>query len=113
MATSKEKKEYIILAIILIAVGWVVYSNFVAPKNGGSATVVNSNPALRAGPGGTETVSGDGSAAGGAAGTAGGFLPNGANIDLGPVEDPRFKQLTPPNYPVVNRTEVGNPNPFK
>lgn len=40
-------------------------------------------------------------------------LPNGNTLDLKTLRDSRFQGLTPPNYPTVDRSEIGTGNPFK
>lgn len=40
-------------------------------------------------------------------------LPNGNTLDLRTLRDSRFQGLTPPNYPTVDRSEIGTGNPFK
>jgi len=94
MTSAKEKREYAILAILVIGTLWVLYSHFFAPS---SLTVALPSA-------GTPTLVGGSSSA---------ILPNGPQIDLAPVQDPRFKNLVPPNYPVVSRGEVGTANPFR
>jgi len=89
MISSKETKGYVILAIILIIIGYLIYSHFFAGNSGVETT------ALQNLSGGSQ------------------FLPNGSKLDLGPTQQPLFKQLVPPNYPVVSRGEIGNADPFK
>lgn len=90
MTSAKEKREYIILTILVVGILWVLYSHFFAPSSL------------------TTTLPGSFDATG-----IHSALPNGPTIDLHPIQDPRFKNLVPPNYPVVNRNEVGTINPFR
>ncbi len=114
--TQKEKKEYAILGVLVVATLAVIYFNFFKPKSspipegpisaipGGAVT-----PSLGAGlpvtstPGATPTA---------ATAASGPFLPNGPALDLKVLDDSRFKSLTPPVYPQVTLPEIGSTNPF-
>jgi hypothetical protein len=106
--TSKEKKEYIVfgvaLALILIVLGFYFFGGSHGSSGAGSSAVSDSS-----------VLSGTATAAGAPVqgSSAGILLPNGADIDLSILNDPRFKSLVPPQYPWVNKTEIGSQNPFK
>lgn len=41
------------------------------------------------------------------------LLPNGDTLDVGSLRDPRLQNMNPPQYPTVDRSELGTGNPFK
>ncbi len=90
--TGKEKKEYSILGILLIAILGLLYFVFLrGPSSPQPATTdqaaASSTPAAK-------------------------FLPNGTSFNIKLLQDPRFTNLTAPTYPTVDPSEVGLPNPF-
>lgn len=93
--TSKEKKQYLILAVLIVAIILVVYFNFFKK----SSTDIVLNPALEQ-QNGVATPEPEA------------FLPYGTNFDTSIFKDPRFKGLNTPSYPQVDRSEIGVVNPF-
>jgi hypothetical protein len=100
--TKKEKIEYGLLAVLLIAVGAVLYF-----------FVFNPQPSAPSQPGtGAPTMPTMGVPGMATSGSASSFLPNGTGIQTGILSDPKFTSLVKPTYPQVSREEVGNPDPF-
>jgi hypothetical protein len=119
--TTKEKKEYAILAVLVLATIGVVYFNFfkkpaavvttpgATPQPAG-AVLPGANPLQSplavpgsAAPVGTVAPATNSSA----------FLPNGPKLDIEKVTtDKRFLRLQAPDYPTVTREELGIPAPF-
>lgn len=104
MALTKEKKEYIVLGIVLLAIIFVLYSYF---GKGKSATSPEASK--------TDVVSGLQVV------PMTGAVPSkkvldlhsiGSSLNTAVLQDPRFKYLVTPAYPTVNRAEVGLQNPF-
>ncbi len=94
--SSKEKKEYAILAVLLLATFAFIYFNFLRPKN---LPIVKVDTGATA-PGGI------------AAPVYGSFLPHGTDLNLKILDDPRFKNLSAPTYPDLKAGEIGNDNLF-
>lgn len=40
------------------------------------------------------------------------LFPSGTEVDMSALNDQRFSNLVAPRLPVVNKSEIGNPNPF-
>lgn len=129
--TTKEKKEYAILTVLLLATFAVIYFNFLKPKpapavhvlalpgaSGPSAgTVPGATPAAGAGasvlalPGAAATP---GAAVPGAisGGASNGFLPNGTELHTDVLNSKPFSTFIEPNYPAVSKDEIGSDNIF-
>jgi hypothetical protein len=106
--TTKEKKEYTLLAILLVATFAVIYFNFLKPK--GSILPQGGIPIATVPP----EISGAAAilpVTGATQGT-GAFLPNGTSLNLDVLDNPIFKSLTPPVYPTVTGDEIGSDNIF-
>jgi hypothetical protein len=125
--TTKEKREYIILAVILVALLGFVYMNFFH-KSQPAATAEQTAAMNGALPGSMPAPAGalpngvpsagpiPGSLAPGSnaapAASSGQFLPHGTELNFKVLQDPRFQTLIVPVYPTVDPSEVGMPNPF-
>lgn len=104
--TTKEKKEYIVLALILVATFFVIYINFLKPKS--SVQVP-----LSVAPEGVIGLPADDQAANSAAAVpTGAFLPNGTAFNLDVLDSDNFKSLIAPVYPKVSDSEIGSTNIF-
>lgn len=90
--TSKEKKEYGILTVLVLGIFFVIYSNFIK-KDTPTPDAGLAPDALGVVPEQT-------------------FLPHGTAFETGILQDKKFKNLTPPSYPQVDRSEIGVVNPF-
>lgn len=103
MALTKEKKEYIVLGIVLLAMVFVLYSYFnkgsSAPSPEESKTeVAGLQPVPMTGAVSSRKVLD--------------LHSIGSSLNTAVLQDPRFKYLVTPAYPTVNRAEVGLQNPF-
>ncbi len=103
MALTKEKKEYIVLGVVLLAIVFVLYSYF--GKKSGSPTPETSKDVAS----GLEPVPMQTNAS---AKKVLDLHSIGSNLNTAVLEDPRFKYLITPAYPTVDRSEVGLQNPF-
>ena len=90
---NKKTQQYLILAVILIAIGAVYYFFIRKPQ-----TVL---PTITFG---TPTTTGI---------QQGTFAPDSFKLDLKSLNDPRLQTMTPPVYPQVQKSELGEQNPFK
>jgi len=113
MATPKEKKEYAIIGVMLVATLLVIYFNFMKPK--GNSVPVATAPV----PGGPIITPTGGTAAPVPGGATVGiptssttFLPAGTSLDLNVLDDKHFKALVPPVYPQVTPDEIGSTDVF-
>lgn len=109
--TTKEKKQWIIFAVIITITAGIIYFNFLKPNPVSPPVLVGGDPGVanQAIPtGSSSTVTGTTTST--AAPAA--FLPNGAKFDLTVLSDERFKILIPPSYPTVTKEEIGKDNPF-
>jgi hypothetical protein len=106
--TTKEKKEYAVLALLLVAIFVVVYMNFLKPK---PTEVITGIPAGAVSP---EGVPGTAAVTQGTTPvvSTGAFLPNGTGLNLDILDSDKFKSLTAPAYPQVNDFEIGSDNMF-
>ncbi len=118
--TSKEKKEYVVIAVMLVATFLVIYFNFLKPKSSptpissalpGSTPLAGTGSALPAGVGGALPGAIPGTAVTTSA-TSTSFLPAGTSLNLKVLDDTRFKKLVPPVYPTVTPDEIGSTNVF-
>ncbi len=108
MTTQKDKKQLLILAVIVIAVIGVLYFGlFKKTPTGGPATLgVEPTP--------SGTVDGNNTPSATVAVPRGkvdmSFLNGKLNTQI--LDDDRFKALIPPSYPTVTKEELGLKNPF-
>jgi hypothetical protein len=126
--TLKEKKEFGMLGVLVLATFVVIYVNFLKPKpatpppllglpgNGGPASsgAINSGAGV---PSLTPVVSQMPGAAGAVVPGAvmlptTNFLPNGADLQIDVLKNKPFSALVPPQYPSVTKEEVGSDNVF-
>ncbi len=111
MNLPKGKKEYIALGILLLAILAIIYFIFFRSSPSPETTVGISNSPVAAADN-SASQAGAAAAPASAAARSSVFLPNGAALNLQLLEDPRFKNLLPPIYPTVDRSEIGQINPF-
>ena len=105
---TKEKKEYIVLGILVLAIIGAIYFYM--------------RPSAPAAPANTQTANNSQNPQQSQNSTSptdalqtlvnGPFLPNGTTLNINLLNDPRYQTLIDPVYPQVDRSEVGNPNPF-
>jgi hypothetical protein len=121
--TRKEKIEYAAFAVLVVAIGCILYFYMFKPQPAapvptvgmvgfpapaGTTPVLATPAAPTSGtPPLTSTVP-----AGSSGGSSGGILPYGTQLQTSILTNPLFVSLVPPVYPQVTRDEVGNPNPF-
>ena len=104
MALTKEKKEYIVLGIVLLAMVFVLYSYFgkgsdaPSPEVSKTDVVSGLQPVPMTGAVSTKKVLDLHSIC--------------SSLNTAVLQDPRFKYLVTTAYPTVNRAEVGLQNPF-
>lgn len=90
--TNKTRNEYIALAVILIVLGYILYRTF-----GGGTPNAPVNGLMV----GTETT-----------GSTNQFLPNGADLNTGILQNQLFTTLVPLPVFTVSSADVGISNPF-
>ena len=99
MTITKQQKQIVVLVVLLLAMAGVLGNYFLSGR-GGEPVELTDDVVV---PGETGVVPG----------SSAGFLPDGFELDLSVLADPRFKGLVPPAYPTINSSEVGaNANPF-
>ncbi len=104
MALTKEKKEYIVLGIVLLAMVFVLYSYFNKGSDAPSPEVSQTDVV-----GGLQVVPMTGAVS---SKKVLDLHSIGSSLNTAVLQDPRFKYLVTPAYPTVNRAEVGLQNPF-
>lgn len=104
MQLTKNQKELAILAVLVVAT-IAVLGSFFLRNSGGSSSIVDAEI--------PSDVVVEGVAPAGEGTSTYSFLPEGFDVDLDVLNDPRFKSLVPPSYPVVEQSEIGNLEPFK
>ncbi|MEK7652201.1 MAG: hypothetical protein AAB351_03335 [Patescibacteria group bacterium] len=108
MALTKQKKEYIVLGIVLLAIVFVLYSYFGKgssvpdPEAVKNTNVVNN----------LQPVTMPGTTAAAPARKVLDLNSIGSSLNTTVLQDPRFKYLVTPAYPIVDKSEVGLQNPF-
>jgi hypothetical protein len=105
MQLTKNQKEVAVLAVLVVATIAVI-GTFMMKKTGGADPFVDAEVPSDV------VVQGVDPIAGNVSGNYS-FLPEGFDVDLDVLTDIRFKSLTPPSYPVVEQSEIGNPDPFQ
>ncbi|TSC66435.1 MAG: hypothetical protein G01um101477_92 [Candidatus Doudnabacteria bacterium Gr01-1014_77] len=104
MALTKEKKEYIVLGIVLLAIVFVLYSylgkgsSTPDPEAVKNTSTENLQPVVTPGTQHARKVLDLNSI--------------GSSLNTAVLQDPRFKYLVTPAYPIVDKSEVGLQNPF-
>jgi hypothetical protein len=129
----KEKKEFGMLGVLVLATFVVIYVNFLKPKpatpppllglpgNGGPASsgAINSGagvpsltPVASQMPGVPGAVVPGAGLPGAVMLPTTNFLPNGADLQIDVLKNKPFSALVPPQYPSVTKEEVGSDNVF-
>ncbi len=94
---ENKKKLRLLIIVLVVAVGGIVYLNFIKPRIGG-------------GTGGTEVVSEAVTAEAEAAKKS--LLPYGSGVDLRILSQDEFRSLKAAPKVSVSPEELGNPDPF-
>ncbi|GAC1413066.1 MAG: hypothetical protein NVSMB66_3980 [Candidatus Doudnabacteria bacterium] len=128
--TSKEKKQYAILAFLALATFGVIYFNFLKPKKApavytvalpgtppggtgmppvtpGTAASSPTSPTTSAGAAIQKAGSGPAFT-----NSAGAILPNGNDLRLDVLRSKPFSDFVEPNYPQVKKEEIGSTDLF-
>ena len=96
--TEKQKREYIILTILVVGIVAVVYFYFFGGSGANNNQLVSLSNLTTTG-----TLPDESRSA---------YLPYGPNLNLDVFNTPGYSQLVSPSFPTVSPNEIGESNPF-